>query len=200
MCVAALIARLPALAPEARFHLWTHPECPTPVSAPNVTTSVVHAPADGLRTLLMPAHVDPLSSDDVMHFPFSLLGRGLPCASVVTMHDLMWLEQPEKVDARTFMRRVRAGFYQSGMRYALRHASRLIAVSRATADRIHAVSPESSFGAAGAAGAGAWARAESVSSSSVEVASISRCKTRYTDFINFLRETDRRGGEPSPDP
>ena len=58
---------------------------------------------------------------------------------------------------------------------------------------IHAVSPESSFGAAGAAGAGACATAESVSSSSIDVASISRCKTRYTDFINFLQETDKRG-------
>lgn len=144
ICVAALIARLPALAPEARFHLWTHPECPNPVSAPNVTTSVVSAPADGVRTLLMPARVAPLSSDDVVHFPFSLLGRGLPCPSVVTIHDLMWLEHAEKVDARPLVNRVRAGFYQTGMRYALRHATRLIAVSQATADRIHAVSPESS--------------------------------------------------------
>src|SRR5437868_14663028 len=59
---------------------------------------------------------------------------------------------------------------------------------------IHAVSPESSFGAAGACAA-----AGSVSTS-IDVASISRCKTRYTDFINFLQETDKRGNEPSPDP
>ncbi|MEI9935667.1 MAG: glycosyltransferase family 1 protein [Pseudomonadota bacterium] len=142
--VAALIARLPALAPEARFHLWAHPECPVPVTAPNVTTSVVPAAADGLRTLLMPAALDPLSNDDVVHFPFSLLGRGLPCASVVTIHDLMWLEHAAQVDARPFMRRIRAGFYHTGMRQALRHATRLIAVSAATADRIRAVSPESS--------------------------------------------------------
>src|SRR3954471_21380706 len=129
ICVAALIARLPALAPEARFHLWAHPECPVPVAAANVTTSVVPAPADGLRTLLMPARLDPLSADDVVHFPFSLLGRGLPCASVVTIHDLMWLEHSAKVDARPLMRRVRESFYQAGMRYALRHATRLIAVS-----------------------------------------------------------------------
>lgn len=142
--VSALIARLPALAPEARFHLWTHPECPAPTSAPNVTTSVVPAPADGLRTLLMPAALGSLTSADTVHFPFSLLGRGLPCKTVVTIHDLMWLEHAAKVDARPLLRRVRAGFYQTGMRYALRHATRLIAVSQATADRIHAVSPQSS--------------------------------------------------------
>jgi len=143
-CVAALIARLPALAPDARFHLWAHPERPVPVNAPNVTTSIVHAPADGLRTLLAPAALDRLSSGDVVHFPFSLLGRGLPCKSIVTIHDLMWLESSALVDARPLVHSVRAAFYQTGMRRALRCATRLIAVSRATADRIHAVSPESS--------------------------------------------------------
>jgi len=111
------------------------------VRAANVTTAVVQAPADGVRTLLMPARLDSLSANDVVHFPFSLLGRGLPCKSVVTIHDLMWLEHAEKVDARPFMRRVRENFYQTGMRYALHHATRLIAVSRATADRIQAVLP-----------------------------------------------------------
>ena len=34
--VEALIDRLPALAPELSFELWTHPARPTPVTAPNV--------------------------------------------------------------------------------------------------------------------------------------------------------------------
>jgi len=79
-----------------------------------------------------------------VHFSASLLGRGLPCPSVVTIHDLMWLEHAAKVDGRPLMRAVRARFYQTGMRQALTRATRLIAVSRATADRIHAVRPESS--------------------------------------------------------
>jgi glycosyltransferase involved in cell wall biosynthesis len=141
--VEALVARLPALAPETRFHLWTHPERPEPVVAPNVTCHTVPAVADGLRTLLLPSSLDRLSPSDVLHFPFSLLGRGVPCPSVVTIHDLMWLEEPEKVDARPWVRNVRAGYYQMGMRQALARAARLIAVSQATADRIIAVSPES---------------------------------------------------------
>ncbi len=141
--VAALIARMPALAPDARFRLWAHPEKPDPVSAPNVSCVTVPAVADGLRTLMRPASLDSLLPDDVMHFPFSVLGRGLPCASVVTIHDLMWLEHSAKVDARPMLRRVRASFYQAGMRYALAHATRLIAVSQATADRILFVSPGS---------------------------------------------------------
>ena len=140
--VAALIARMPALAPEARFRLWTHPERPEPVHAPNVTSQVVPAIADGVATLLRPRSLDRLDSDDVVHFPFSLLGRGMPCPTVVTIHDLMWLEHPEKVDARPIVNRARASFYRAGMRQALRHATRLIAVSNATADRIRAVRPE----------------------------------------------------------
>ena len=134
---------MPALAPEERFRLWAHPECPEPASAPNVSCVTVPAVADGLRTLLDPASLDSLSASDVMHFPFSLLGRGLPCATVVTIHDLMWLETPEKVDARPLMRQFRSRFYQAGMRHALAHATRLIAVSNATADRIRAVAPKS---------------------------------------------------------
>ncbi len=140
--VGALIERMPMQAPEAHFHLWTHPERPAPIVLPNVTCRPVPAVADGLRTLLRPASLDRLAPDDVLHFPFSLLGRGLPCPTVVTIHDLMWLEEPDKVDARPLLRDVRARFYQAGMRQALAHATRLIAVSRATADRIVAVMPE----------------------------------------------------------
>ena len=141
--VAALIARLPALAPESAFRIWAHPEQPTPVSAPNVTCLTVPAVADGLRTLFRPSSLDELNARDVVHFPFSLLGRGLPCPSVVTIHDLMWLEHGAMVDGRPLLRRVRARYYQHGMRTALAHATRLIAVSHATADRIIAVAPGS---------------------------------------------------------
>jgi glycosyltransferase involved in cell wall biosynthesis len=140
--VAQLIARLPALAPEAHFRLWASPECPEPVTAPNVVCVTVPATPDGLRTLVRPSSLDALEPSDVMHFPVSLLGRGLACASVVTIHDLMWLEQPEKVDARPILRRARASYYQVGMRNALCSATRLIAVSQATADRIAAVRPD----------------------------------------------------------
>jgi glycosyltransferase involved in cell wall biosynthesis len=141
-CVAALIERMPVLAPAAQFRLWTHPERPAPISEANVTCVPVPAVADGLSTLFRPSSLDALEPSDVMHFPFSLLGRGLPCATVVTIHDLMWLEHPEKVDARPLLHRARASFYQAGMRTALRDATRLIAVSSATADRIRAVRPE----------------------------------------------------------
>jgi glycosyltransferase involved in cell wall biosynthesis len=140
--VAALIARMPALAPAAHFRLWAHPEQPEPASGPNVTCVTVPARADGLRTLLRPSSLDALEPSDVIHFSASLLGRGLPCPTVVTIHDLMWLEHAAQVDGRPLLRRARANYYRAGMRHALSHATRLIAVSHATADRIRAVRPE----------------------------------------------------------
>jgi glycosyltransferase involved in cell wall biosynthesis len=139
--VAELIQRMPGLAPDSHFRLWTHPERPEPVQQANVSCFVVSAAADGLRTLLDPSGLDELSPDDLVHFPFSLLGRSLGCPSVVTMHDLMWLEHPNQVDARPLLSQLRAGFYRLGMHQALAQATRLIAVSSATADRMIAVRP-----------------------------------------------------------
>jgi glycosyltransferase involved in cell wall biosynthesis len=140
--VEALIERLPRLAPARAFELWTHPTRPAPVAFPNVRCRPVSAPADGLRTLLTPQRLGQLGPDDVIHFPFSLLGRGLRCATVVTVHDLMWLEQPELVEGRPLMRRVRQRYYQQGMLWALQRATRLIAVSAATRERMVARVPE----------------------------------------------------------
>ena len=140
--VEALVERLPGLAPERRFELWTHPERPSPVTAANVRNRPVTAPSDGLRTLLTPGGLGRLNPSDVIHFPFSLLGRGVPCATVVTVHDLMRLEQPELVEGRPLMRRIRQHYYQRGMRWALTRATRLIAISEATKLRMVQVVPE----------------------------------------------------------
>ncbi|HXK16742.1 MAG TPA: glycosyltransferase family 1 protein [Polyangiaceae bacterium] len=138
----ALIERLPRLAQDEQFELWTHPERPQPVAFDNVRCLPLAAPADGLRTLLTPRLLGRLAPSDVIHFPFNLLGRGLPCATVVTIHDLMWLERPELVERRPLMRRVRQHYYQRGMRWALERATRLIAISEATRARMLAVAPE----------------------------------------------------------
>jgi glycosyltransferase involved in cell wall biosynthesis len=139
--VEALIQRLPGLAPDECFHLWTHPSRPAPVTGPNLSCVTVQAPSDGLRTLLCPGLLDRLGPDDVVHFPYSLLGWGLPCPAVVTVHDLMWLFRPHLVDGRPLIRRARQLFYQVGMRRALRSATRIIAVSEATAMEICRAEP-----------------------------------------------------------
>ncbi|HZO13805.1 MAG TPA: glycosyltransferase family 1 protein [Polyangiaceae bacterium] len=140
--VEGLIERLPALAPRDQFRLWTHPSRPQPSTAPNASQRIVRASTGGLSTLAFPGLLDSLQRDDVIHLPHNLLGLGLRCATVVTLHDLMWLERPELVDGRPLVRRLRQSYYQAGTRWALRKATRLITVSRATADRVLAHAPD----------------------------------------------------------
>lgn len=140
--VEALVTRLPALAPGESFRLWTHPERPRPIEADNVSHHCIARSPDGLATMFVPSRLDTLESGDVVHFPNSLLGRGVRQASVVTIHDLMWLETPSLVDGRPLVRRARQPFYQSAMRRALERATHIITVSKATADRVLALAPD----------------------------------------------------------
>lgn len=66
----------------------------------------------------------------VIHAPhYSMpLGSGLP--TVVTVHDVTWFTEPEQHDA------VRAAFFRSATRTAVRHARRVIVPSKATRDEL----------------------------------------------------------------
>ena len=141
----ALLDRVPALAPNDHFHLWADPRAPQPLcDAPNVAQTVVRAPANGLRTLLSPARLVDLSGVDVLHAPFNTLGRGLRCACVVTVHDVMWVVRPDLCGGISPVTPLRAAYYRLGIMGALRQAARLIAISQATADSIALIAPEAS--------------------------------------------------------
>lgn len=140
--VRALVDRLPTLAPEARFHFWVDPRAPRPLSAaPNVRETVVAAPANGLRTLICPALLADVASADVFHAPFNILGRRLPCPTIVTLHDVMWLVAPALAEGLSPVTPLKAAFYRDGILRALREATRLCAISNATADAIARVFP-----------------------------------------------------------
>ena len=135
--VRALVDRLPTLAPSDQFRFWAHPGAPAPLSrAPNACQRTVRAPANGLRTLLCPSVLDRLEPDDVVHFPSNILGAGLSCAAVATIHDVMWLDHPEYIEPHPLLRGVRRNFFGSGIRRALRQATRILTVSHASADEI----------------------------------------------------------------
>jgi glycosyltransferase involved in cell wall biosynthesis len=141
--VRALVDRLPALAPGSSFRLWADPRAPRPLSrAPNVDEVVVRAPANSLATLLWPARLADFHDVDVIHAPFNLLGRGIVCASVVTLHDLIWLLTPRAAEGLSLATPFQYAFYRDGILRALREATRIVAISRATADAIHLVLPE----------------------------------------------------------
>lgn len=138
--VRALIDRIPALAPNGHVRAWLDPRAPRPLTRfANVSETVVRAQANSLPTLLWPARLAPLNDVDVFHAPFNIVGRGVPCPTVVTIHDLIWLEDPLAAEGLSWLSPIQIPYYRSGILRALKSARRIIAISRATADRIAAV-------------------------------------------------------------
>ncbi len=139
--VQALVARLPALAPHDRFTFWAHRRAALPLSlAENVAEIVVPTGPNSPWSALWPKRDASFAGVDVFHNPHNLLPRGIPCASVVTVHDVMALEYP-RLHLRGLERLSKSYYYPQAIWRALRHATRLIAPSRATADRICALHP-----------------------------------------------------------
>jgi len=133
----ALVDRLPPLAPRDTFHLWADRRATLPLSeCDNATHEVVRWQANQLPTLLWPARLGDVSKSDVFHAPYNILGRGLKCPTVVTIHDLMWALAPGLCDHRWWTRWYQTPFYWAGITQALRRATRLIAISQTTADSI----------------------------------------------------------------
>jgi glycosyltransferase involved in cell wall biosynthesis len=135
--VRELIDRVPPLAPADHFRLWVDPRAQRPLSgSSNVGETLVDAPANGLATLLFPSALARLDDVDVLHAPFNILGRGLRLPTVVTIHDLMWLLEPGLAEGTSAATPFKAAFYRNGIRRALERASRLVAISSATADAV----------------------------------------------------------------
>ncbi len=137
----ALVDRIPRLAPTDQFTLWTHPLAQRPLStAPNTSEIVVPPGPNSPRTILWPQRFVDLSAIDLFHGPHNLLPRKLRCATVVTVHDVMALEAPE-LHLRGVERWLKRTYYPQAIWRALHGATRLIAPSKATADRIIALVP-----------------------------------------------------------
>jgi glycosyltransferase involved in cell wall biosynthesis len=141
--VRELVDRVPELAPCDHFRLWVDPRADRPLSrGANVGETLVDAPANGLTTLLFPSALAALDDVDVLHAPFNILGRGLGLPAVVTIHDLMWLVAPDLAEGRSVATPFKAAFYRNGICRALERASRLVAISNATADAVARWLPE----------------------------------------------------------
>jgi glycosyltransferase involved in cell wall biosynthesis len=140
--VRALIDRIPQRAPDDQWLLWAHPRAPNPLSpASNVRHVTVRAQANNIPWLWFPRLWTPLDGIDLVHAPSNILARGIPCPSVVTVHDLMWLLTPEMCERSALKRIIKSPFYRDGIGRALREATRIVAISRATADAIQRVDP-----------------------------------------------------------
>ena len=140
--VRALGKRLPALAPQANLHFWVRPGTPPFAAGERVSYQTVRTTPASLRTLFGLRLLGRLEPGDVFHCPANILGFGVPCPAVVTVHDVMWLEHVAWCQSVPWLRPVSGRFYSIGIRRALERAARVLTVSNASADAILRLFPE----------------------------------------------------------
>jgi glycosyltransferase involved in cell wall biosynthesis len=139
--VRALVDRLPREAPSDRFLLWAHPRATRPLSdAPNAEAITVRPGPNSPLTMLWPRRYAPFDGVDVFHSPHNVLPRGLACATVATIQDVMAIEHPG-LHLQGLERAVKSAYYPQAVRRALDRATRLIVTTVATADRVRRVAP-----------------------------------------------------------
>ncbi|MDI1447451.1 glycosyltransferase family 1 protein [Polyangium sp. 6x1] len=134
--VRALVDRLPALAPQDHFTFWRHTSVEGRLSAaPNVDEHRAIGTPNEPFSLLFPRLFGPTDAD-VFHAPHNILGRGIRSAVVTTIHDIMWLDTPHFAEGSAFRRAFRVPFFRAGLHASLRRSTRILTVSRASADAI----------------------------------------------------------------
>lgn len=141
-CVRALGKRLPAVAPDANLHFWVRPGTQRFAEGARVSYEQIRTAPASLTTLLAPRLLGRLEPDDVFHAPANILGFGLPCPAIVTVHDLMWLEHVDWCQPVPWLRPISGRYYGVGIRRALEQAARVLTVSRASADAIVRLFPQ----------------------------------------------------------
>ncbi len=140
--VQALVERIPSAAPEDHFLFWAHPLAWHPLSAaPNTSEVVVRPGPNSPLPIWWPSRYASFAGIDVFHSPHNMLPRRVPCATVVTVHDVMAIERPG-LHLHGLERLVKQTYYPGAVWRALRQATHIIAPSRAVADRIIDLHPE----------------------------------------------------------
>lgn len=140
--VRALVDRLPSLAPEWHFVFLRSPSHSQPLStAANTSEIVVSSDANGPASMwLLPRMVD-LGGIDLFHAPANILPAGLSMRTVTTIHDLMWLDQPEL--CRTgIVGQVQRHYFAHGIRRAFSRSDAITCVSESTRQDILAHMPD----------------------------------------------------------
>jgi glycosyltransferase involved in cell wall biosynthesis len=124
-----LIRRSLEIDPSIRFHLITHPERPEPVSDPRVSSEVFAAPADSPQTRWLLRHLRDLERGDLFHSPFNYLPGALDVPSVFTLHDIMWLIDPDYCTHRLWEKWISGSYYQWVIPRSVEEADRILTVS-----------------------------------------------------------------------
>ncbi len=138
----ALIDHFAGIAKNIDFEVWVHPDMTRRISrSSNIQQRIVRSPANGPGTLFNTGARADLSECDVFHATFNILGHGVRCPTVLTVHDMRWIDNPRLCESNPILRPIRAGFMQHGIRNGLSRADRILTVSQASADLISKYAP-----------------------------------------------------------
>lgn len=138
----ALVDYLPGLAPDVEFVFLKRRDAPAKLSdAENAREVVVHAAANSPTTMWWLPSKAPLEGVDLFHATFNIMPAGLAMPCVTTVHDIMWLTNPEWCKAR-FSRPLEQRFYRHGILRALRRAAAITTVSEASKAELLRWSPD----------------------------------------------------------
>ena len=140
--VRGLVAHLPRLAPDLRFRLLTSPRLPEPLS---LESNVEHVPlavhVNGPGTMWCLPELANLRGVGLFHATANMMPARLPMPCVTTIHDTMWLTDPQLCTAGP-LRPLRHAFHAHGIRRALGHAAAIAVVSKATQAAVLACAPQ----------------------------------------------------------
>ncbi len=131
--VRGLVEWLPKLAPDIEWLFLRSPRAPAALSRePNVREQVVASVASGPTTMWALPLVADLRGVDAFHGTFNIQPAGLTMPVITTVHDTMWLAQPECCRRSGLWGLVETFYWGHGLRRALRRSQRLLTVSEAS--------------------------------------------------------------------
>ncbi|MGV3512989.1 MAG: glycosyltransferase family 4 protein [Novosphingobium sp.] len=128
----ALVDHLPDMAPDLEFLFLKRTDAPEVLSAAsNVREIVVKAAANSPATMWWLPRIAPLSGVDLFHATFNIMPAGLRMPCVTTVHDIMWLANPQWCTGR-LPHVLERHFYGHGIGRALAKSAAITTVSDAS--------------------------------------------------------------------
>lgn len=128
----ALVDHLPEMAPDLEFLLLKRADAPARLSsADNVREAVVHAGANSPATMWWLPRIAPLSGVDLFHATFNIMPAGLTMPCITTVHDIMWLANPQWCTG-SLPHALERRFYGHGIGRALEKSAAITTVSDAS--------------------------------------------------------------------
>ncbi len=130
--IEALVRHAPALAPDLQFHLLKSVQAPAQLSeAPNVVEHCVAPGTNSPISMWFLPEIAPVAGCDIFHATANILPARLTPKTLVTVHDIMWLDTPELCDA-SWHQPIRQAFFAHGIKRALDKADKVAVISEAT--------------------------------------------------------------------